>query len=209
MFWQALWLILLSTHSQDLHERCEELMSMKSPLDHSKILEPEESGSASIGMSFWGMVGGNPSSTCTKGNDDPGKTEKESITNLSKSRVVTFGSLHGAVSLIIVILSILIALIMSATVWRTRNEWEVLKFEISHSWNFPFSFHSVVCFGGYQLISFRWNTKMWKRVRFILGWSIYSNFWLGIWVGNPIYRKPNISVIKNKILGFKLFGDEV
>ena len=52
MLQQALWLTLLSTHSQDLHEHCEELMSMKSPLDHSKILEPEESESATIGMSF-------------------------------------------------------------------------------------------------------------------------------------------------------------
>ncbi|XP_057867518.1 uncharacterized protein LOC131074824 isoform X2 [Cryptomeria japonica] len=96
---------------QDLHERCQELMSMKSLLDHSKILEPEESGSASIGMSFWGMTGGNSSSTCTKRNDDPGKTGKE-------SRVVTFGSFHGAVALIIVVLAILIALIMLATGWR-------------------------------------------------------------------------------------------
>ena len=122
MLQKALWLTLLSTHLQDLHEHCEELMSMKSPLDHSKILEPEESESATIGMSFWDMVGGNPSSTCTKGNDDPGKTEKESIANLSKLRVVTFGSLHGAIALIVVILAILIALIMSATVWRTGSE---------------------------------------------------------------------------------------
>ena len=122
MLQQALWLTLLSTHSQDLHERCEELMSMKSPLDHSKILEPEESEFAIIGMSFFNMVGGNPSSTYTKGNDDPRKTEKESIANLSKLRVVTFGSLHGVVALIVVILAILIALIMLATVWRTRSE---------------------------------------------------------------------------------------
>ena len=85
---------------------------MKSPLDHSKILEHEKSKSATIGMSLWDMVGGNPSSTCMKGNDDPGKIEKESIANLSKLRVVTFGSLHGAIALIVVILAILIALIM-------------------------------------------------------------------------------------------------
>ena len=73
MLQQALWLTLLATHSQDLHEQFEELMSMKSPLDHSKILEPKESKSATIGMSFWDMVGGNPSSICTKGNDDYNK----------------------------------------------------------------------------------------------------------------------------------------
>lgn len=107
---------------QDLFERCEELMSMKSPPDESEIFEPEASGSTTIGTSFWGMVlGSSISSACTEGQSHSRHTEKDFANNLSSSKVLGFGSLHGAVALVVVILAVLIALITMAIGHRTMQ----------------------------------------------------------------------------------------